>query len=55
METFRKESWARGYHIYKEQWDAAIGEELECQHECGNAVTLKTFCVCRSRVLMKNF
>ena len=30
METFRKESCVREYHIYKEQWEAAIGEEPQC-------------------------
>ena len=37
METFRQESCVRGYHIYKEHWEAAIGEELQCQRERGNA------------------
>ena len=31
--------------IYKEQWDAAIGKELKCQHKRGNAAMLKIFCV----------
>ena len=31
----------REYHIYKEQWEPAIGKELECQRECGNAAMLK--------------
>ena len=32
METFQ-ESRVRGYlnHVYKEHWEAAVGEELECQ------------------------
>ena len=37
MECFRKESCVRGYHIYRELWEAAIGENLACQRECGNA------------------
>ena len=36
METFWKESRVRGYHIYKEHREAAVGEELECQRECRN-------------------
>jgi len=36
MECFRKESCVRGYHIYRELWEAAIGEDLACQRECGN-------------------
>ena len=30
-------------YLYKEQWDAVIGDEMECQHERRNAVTLKIF------------
>ena len=37
MESFRKESSVSGYHIYRELWEAAIGEDLACQRECGNA------------------
>ena len=37
MECFRKESCVRGYHIYRELWEAAIGEDLACQRERGNA------------------
>ena len=33
METFQKESRVRGYHVYKELWEAAAGEELECQRQ----------------------
>ena len=36
METFQRESMVRGYHIYGEQWVAAVGEELECRRERGN-------------------
>ena len=36
METFESESCVRGYHIYQELWEAAIGEDLECQRERGN-------------------
>ena len=28
--TFIVESCIRGYHIYKDIWDATIGEELQC-------------------------
>ena len=30
-------SCVRGYHIYKDVWEAAIGEELTCQQECRNS------------------
>ena len=26
----------RGYHIYKDIWEANVGEELPCQRESGN-------------------
>ena len=32
METFKMESCVRGYHIYKEIWEAVVCEELQCQH-----------------------
>ena len=28
MESLPKESYVRGYHIYQELWEAAIGGEL---------------------------
>ena len=37
MESFQKESCVRGYHIYRELWEAAIREDLACQRERGNA------------------
>ena len=37
-EHLRVESAIRGYHVYKEVWDAAIGEELLCRWEPGSAV-----------------
>ena len=37
MEMFGRELGVRGYHIYQQLWEAAIGEELECQHERGKA------------------
>jgi len=26
----------RGYHVYKEIWDAELNEELTCEREVGN-------------------
>ena len=31
-----KESFVRGYYVYKEHWEAAVGDELECQQERRN-------------------
>ena len=36
--TFSIETVVRGYHVYKEIWEAAIdGVELPCKREIGNA------------------
>ena len=34
----RRSHALEGTHVYKEWWETAIGEELECQRERGNAV-----------------
>ena len=34
---FSVEAMVRGYHAYKDVWDATIGEQLPCQSEHGNA------------------
>ena len=34
--TFTVESCIRGYHVYKDIWNATIGEELECVRESDN-------------------
>ena len=36
METFQMEACVRGYHVYKELWEAVVAEELECQRERDN-------------------
>ncbi len=36
MEHFVFESCVRGYHVYKDIWEASVGEELPCQRENGN-------------------
>ena len=40
MEMFRLECCVRGYHVYKDNWEAAVGEELYCRCEQGNPVEL---------------
>jgi len=37
MEEFGRDCCIRGYHIYKEIWEAAAGEVLECVREPHNA------------------
>ncbi len=36
MERFAFGSCVRGYHIYKDIWEASVGEELPCKRENGN-------------------
>ena len=36
VSSFEVEAMIRGYHWYKEIWDAALGEELQCQREPDN-------------------
>ena len=51
METFQKESCVRGYHIYRELWDAVVGEELECQREHGNATDMYAVAVIKDSTI----
>ena len=48
MESFEKECNIRGYHVYKEIWEAAIGEELDCRREPSNAIDRYAVAVMKS-------
>ena len=37
MDCFTSESVMRGYHIYKEVWEASLGETMVCAIESENA------------------
>ena len=37
MNEFSRLSSIRGYHVYKDIWDTAIGEMLACEREPRNA------------------
>ena len=37
MEELRRELCVRGHHIYKEIWNPAIGEVVQCKREPRNA------------------
>ena len=37
METYELDSSVRGYHVYREVWDAIYGGELQCVRESTNA------------------
>ena len=36
MNSFSVEAMIRGYHVYRDIWDASIGEVLRCQREASN-------------------
>ena len=36
MAVYKLRWCVRGYHVYKEDWDAEIGDELVCKMETGN-------------------
>ena len=36
METVERVCSVRGYHVYKDVWDASVGEDLKCQRELSN-------------------
>ena len=52
METFQKESCVRGYHRYRELWDAVVGEELGCQRERGNATDMYAVAVIKDSTIV---
>ena len=35
-ETLSVEAMVRGYHVYQDIWDTALGEQLSCKREPGN-------------------
>ncbi len=37
MGSFSVETVVRGFHVYNEVWDAAVGEELPCRRDVGNS------------------
>ena len=41
-----------GYHVYMDVWDAAIGEELDCQREPSNANDCCAATVVRSGIVV---
>ena len=36
MEEFFKRNYIRDYHVYKEAWEAVVGEALVCEREPEN-------------------
>ena len=39
-----------GYHIYKDIWEARVGEELSCEQEIGNSMDLYAVAVVKNDV-----
>ena len=37
MYKYQLQWCVRGYHIYKEEWEAAVSEALKCEKEKNNA------------------
>ena len=54
METFQKESRVRGFHRYKEHWEVAVGEELECQRERRNGADAYAVAVVREGTVVSH-
>ena len=42
MSSYTVETVVRGYHMYKEVWDAAVGQVLPCQQERGSEVLVRS-------------
>ena len=42
MSSSTVETVFRGYRMYKEVWDAAVGQVLPCQQECGSEVLVRS-------------
>ena len=49
---FEIEAMVRGYHKYKDIWDATVGEQLQCQRENGNIHDIYAVSVQKSGVVV---
>ena len=49
---FEVEAMIRGYHQYKEIWNAVLGEQLQCQRETDNSHDIFAVAVVRSGVVV---
>ena len=52
MYEYQLQRCVRGYHIYKEEWEAAVGEELKCEREKNNAKDPYAVAVVRENVIV---
>ena len=46
--TITVESCVRSYHMYKDIWDATVGEELDCARESNNPAD-RYICCCEKK------
>ena len=37
MEDYKRDLYVRSFHVYRDIWEAAVGEVLDCEREPGNA------------------
>ena len=52
METVERACYVHGYHMYKDVWDASIGEYLKCQRELSNLKDRSTIAVLRDGTIV---
>ena len=52
MYEYQLQWCVKGYHIYKEEWEAAVGEELKCEREKNNVKDPYAVAVVRENVLI---
>ena len=52
---FTVEAMVRGYHVYKDVWSAALGEQLSCQREPTNTSDPFAVAVVRSLVTVGQY
>ena len=53
-ECFSVEAMVGSYHVYKDMWDTAVGEQLHCKRELGNRQDPFTVVVVRSVVTVSH-
>ena len=52
METCERNSCVHGYHVYKDIWNAVIGEELVCEREPDNKSDRYAVAVRKDRIII---
>ena len=52
MEEFERVCCICGYHVHQEAWEAAVGEEMDCEREPNSAHDGYTVAVKRRGVVM---